>query len=540
MSDLANLESHALTVTRYVELTDEALKNLGQACVIGEISEIYLRNHMYFKLKDENASVDCLMWSSSLARLSFKPVVGMQVIVMGKSTLYHRTGKFTLQVQTMVQAGFGRIMARLEQLKRKLEAEGLFARPKRPIPPFVDLVGVITSPEGRVLYDISKTIKTRNPLIEIKLYPAKVQGDDAAQSLCQALAQAYAEQCCDVLIIGRGGGSFEDLLPFSDEAVVRMTAQSPLPIISAVGHEPDTALTDFVADVRAATPTAAAELVSCLTDSVLWDMFNKLIDGLYNQMTLRLDEYCGQVDKLSLKLKAVGPEHHIELQRQTLSQYENQLWHQLAHQLQLKEGQWHSLQQALMQHNLPLRLLQAGRQLLLLMQGLQRALSFIGEQKAQQYHLLCLKLVALDPQRQLLLKRHELSQLSQKIEQMIEQRLQLKMAQLQRMHSALMQQDVHAKINATKAQLQFSLQRLEQAMALKVQQQEQKLAQILGALGGLNPLAILQRGYSVTRLSSGELLTAQRAYPGQHITTTIADGKVVSRIEKVIPASPED
>ena len=123
---------------------------------------------------------------------------------------------------------------------------------------------------------------------------------------------------------------------------------------------------------------------------------------------------------------------------------------------------------------------------------------------------------------------------------MIEQRLQLKMAQLQRMHSALMQQDVHAKINATKAQLQFSLQRLEQAMALKVQQQEQKLAQILGALGGLNPLAILQRGYSVTRLSSGELLTAQRAYPGQHITTTIADGKVVSRIEKVIPASPED
>ncbi|MBO8416115.1 MAG: exodeoxyribonuclease VII large subunit [Proteobacteria bacterium] len=344
---LAALEQQALTVSRYVGITDEVLKKLGTAVVKGEISELKRQNHLYFKLKDEEASVDCLMWGSQVRQLPFEPQVGMQVIVVGSSSLYQKRGIFRLMAQQMYQAGRGLIMQRLEELKRRLYAEGVFTQEKRPIPHFIDRVGIITSGEGRVLHDIKTTLLRRNPLIEVVLYPALVQGNDAPASLCQALARAYAEKSCDVLIIGRGGGSFEDLLPFSDEEVVRLTAKSPLPIISAVGHEPDYALTDFAADMRAPTPTAAAEMVSAFTREELARACEYFPQALEHFMGVVLDDKVNEYARLKQRLQAAGPAHQLELKAGALSNLQGRLNAALERRLtQSNERLWH-LQQRL-------------------------------------------------------------------------------------------------------------------------------------------------------------------------------------------------
>ncbi len=466
MSENVGVALHALSVSRFVELTDEVLQGLGTACVIGEISELYPRSHLYFKLKDDNASVDCLMWGNLVRQLAFTPQAGMLVQVTGNSSLYRKNGQFKLLVRSMQPAGQGHILERLEQLKRRLEAEGIFARPKKAIPRFVDRVGIITSGEGRVLHDICITLARRNPLIEVKLYAAAVQGREASASLCQALRQAYADRVCDVLIICRGGGSFEDLLPFSDEAVVRLTAQSPLPIISAVGHEPDTALTDFAADLRAATPTAAAEIVSFYPYSQLQQFYTQLTERLHNLIMLQLDERDASVERLQLRLQASGPLQQIQLRRSRVAQLEQQLQHLLVQALQVKTQRLQYLQQALLTHNLERRL---------------------GADKER------------------------LSKCTQQLD-------------------ILMAQSLQGKFNALQHVLQQLIAcRLED----RLQDRKQALAHMVGRLSALNPLDILQRGYSVTRDLQGKLLNIHEAFPGQWISTQIAGGEVISRIEEL-------
>ena len=232
----SSLEASAMSVSRFVSVTNNALQNFGQAVVIGEISEIKTYSHLYFKLKDETAAVDCLMFASALNRLSFIPKIGMKVIVVGKSSIYLKTGQFKLIAEKMIVAGAGKIMEEL--------LEGVFEAIKRPIPKWINKVGIITSKEGHVLHDMLTVLNKRNPGIEVVVYPCQVQGTEAPATIVNALNTAFRDNFCDVLIVGRGGGSFEDLLPFSDESVVRTIINSPMPIISAVGHEPDVALSD--------------------------------------------------------------------------------------------------------------------------------------------------------------------------------------------------------------------------------------------------------------------------------------------------------
>lgn len=229
----------------------------------GELSNFRFRmnSHQYFSLKDEKSKINVVMFKSYFEKLKFKPEEGMKVYVSGYVGVYGPQGSYQFYAQTMEPAGLGALYERLRQLQEKLAKEGLFNQEhKKPIPAFPDRIAVVTSASGAVIHDIMVTANRRFPYAEIDLFPAKVQGDDAADSIVKSLRQiAENSDKYDVVIIGRGGGSLEDLWPFNEEKVVRQIYEMQMPVISSVGHETDTTLADLVADARAATPTAAAE-----------------------------------------------------------------------------------------------------------------------------------------------------------------------------------------------------------------------------------------------------------------------------------------
>ena len=240
--------------------TDDVLSSVS---VKGEISN-FKRNasgHLYFSLKDENATVSAVMFKGAAMRLAFLPKDGMKVTVYGRVSLYEKSGQYQIYVETMMADGIGELAIAFEKLKKKLEAEGLFAAErKKPIPRMPRRVGIITSPTGAAVRDMINVSGRRYPLADIILFPAAVQGAEAPPQLTMGIEYFNAAGSVDVIIIGRGGGSIEDLWAFNDEGLVRAIATSRIPVISAVGHETDFTLCDFVADRRAPTPSAAAEL----------------------------------------------------------------------------------------------------------------------------------------------------------------------------------------------------------------------------------------------------------------------------------------
>lgn len=232
--------------------------------VEGEISNFhkYPSGHCYFNLKDERSSLKAVMFAGNARYLKTLPVNGDKVVAIGRIDVYERDGAYQLYVEALLPQGTGALMVAFEKLKNKLAAEGLFAEDKKQqLPMVVHKIGIITSSAGAAVRDIIKVAKHRNPGIELFLYPVRVQGDEAAGEIAHAIAYLNKLNLVDVLIVGRGGGSMEDLWAFNEEVVVRAIAASTLPIVSAVGHETDFTLADFAADVRAATPSAAAEIV---------------------------------------------------------------------------------------------------------------------------------------------------------------------------------------------------------------------------------------------------------------------------------------
>lgn len=251
-------------LNRYVKLLLEQDDRLSPVIVSGEISNFvnhYKSGHLYFSLKDENALVKAVMFRTYASRLKFVPESGMKVIVRARVSLYEKDGSFQLYVEDMQPDGVGALQMAYEQLKKKLEAEGLFdAAKKQPLPRYPMRVGVITSPTGAAVRDILNVLGRRFPLANVMFIPVLVQGDGAPPQLVAALEKMNAENAADVIIIGRGGGSLEELWAFNTEPVCRAVAASQIPVISAVGHETDFTLCDFAADMRAPTPSAAAEL----------------------------------------------------------------------------------------------------------------------------------------------------------------------------------------------------------------------------------------------------------------------------------------
>ena len=289
-------EQEALTVSIFVHSINQFLHNLGPVLIKGEISTINPHNHLYFTLKDKTSSVQCLMFQNKACKLSFKPEIGQQVLVAGSASLYNKKGSFTLLVDRMEQAGQGLLMEQLRLLELKLEQEGLFAR-QRPLPRIIQCVAVVTSLQGMARDDFIYNATTRNPLLEIILFETTVQGAEAPMSICNSLNFVYQHAAAlgiDVVVLTRGGGSFEDLLCFYDENVARMVARSPVPIISAVGHDKNSPICDRAADMRVSTPTAAAIAVTPITrDDIL---------AYLNQATTRAtNALLSLVDNLSLK-----------------------------------------------------------------------------------------------------------------------------------------------------------------------------------------------------------------------------------------------
>ncbi len=251
-------------LNRYIKMNFDADENLANIFISGEISNFtnhYRTGHLYFTLKDDSAAVRAVMFNSSAKRLKFMPEDGMKVIARGRVSVYEASGQYQLYVDDMQPDGVGALNLAYEQLKEKLQKEGIFSEQhKKPLPPYPEKVGVITSPTGAAVRDIINVLGRRFPYAEIVFCPVLVQGEGAHLQLTDAVNLFNSERAADVIIIGRGGGSIEDLWEFNDEGLARAVYNSEIPVISAVGHETDFTICDFVADMRAPTPSAAAEL----------------------------------------------------------------------------------------------------------------------------------------------------------------------------------------------------------------------------------------------------------------------------------------
>lgn len=266
------LTVHALT--EYIKRKFDNDPHLQRVFVAGEVSNYRRRpNHQYFTLKDEHATISAVMFASHFNKLKFKVEEGMKVLVTGRISVYPDSGRYQIYVETMEPDGVGALYLAFEQLKKKFKEAGLFDLPKKPLPAYPKKIAIISSRSGAVIHDIATTLERRNPLVQWELFEAKVQGADSPQEIIQRLQQITQRQDeFDLIIIARGGGSIEDLWGFNNEDLAHAIIASQLPIISSIGHETDTTLADLVADVRAATPTAAAELAA----PVLLDIKNQL------------------------------------------------------------------------------------------------------------------------------------------------------------------------------------------------------------------------------------------------------------------------
>lgn len=248
-------------MTAYLKRKFDADPYLERVYLTGEISNFRLRpNHQYFSLKDEHAKLSAVMFKGAFQKLSFQPEEGMKVLVIGRISLFESSGSYQLYIEHMEPDGVGALYQAYAQLKEKLAKEGLFQLPKQSLPAYPKRIAILTSPSGAVIRDIITTVRRRYPIVQLVLYPTVVQGEKAASELIKNIQRVEEDGQFDTMIIGRGGGSIEDLWPFNDEHLARTIVAAKTPIISSVGHETDTTIADLVADVRAATPTAAAEL----------------------------------------------------------------------------------------------------------------------------------------------------------------------------------------------------------------------------------------------------------------------------------------
>lgn len=311
------MDERYLTVTaltKYIKYKFDHDVHFSNVLLEGEISNFkrHSRGHFYFTLKDNDAQISAMMFQSQASTVKFEPKDGMKVFVRGIVTVYQQGGSYQINVKEMKSDGVGDLYLKFEELKKELNALGWFSMDhKKPIPRIPNVIGVITSPTGAAVHDIINTVSRRFPLCKIILYPALVQGDDAKNSIVSCLKKANTDKLCDVIICGRGGGSFEDLWAFNEKIVAKAIYESEIPVISAVGHEVDFTIADFVADRRAATPTAAAELATPVIENLRLDL-RKNIDKIEHSIRTILD------NKRTMILNA---ERRLDFSRPQMGQY---------------------------------------------------------------------------------------------------------------------------------------------------------------------------------------------------------------------------
>lgn len=314
-------------VNEYIQGKMNADPLLSQIAVRGEISnyKCYPSGHHYFTLKDQESALKCVMFKGNAFSLRFRPESGMKVIALGRISVYPRDGQYQLYVSSMALDGIGDLYAAFEELKKKLAGKGLFApEHKKPIPQYPRTIGVVTSSAGAAVHDILRILRKRYPLCAVRLLPVRVQGAEAPEEIAEAIRYANRFRLADLLIVGRGGGSIEDLWAFNDERVAYAIYESEIPIISAVGHEPDVTIADYVADLRAATPSNGAELAVPDRESLLQnlDALNAAMGAALNRQ-LKL---CTQrLDALAASPALRSPTGYLDQKRKDLTLLQNRL-----------------------------------------------------------------------------------------------------------------------------------------------------------------------------------------------------------------------
>ena len=486
---MQNSTSNIFTVTQLNYAVRHLLEmELGQVWLIGEISNFSqpVSGHWYLSLKDENAQVRCAMFKMKNLRVNFRPQNGMQVLVRASVSLYEPRGDYQLIIKSMQMAGDGLLQQQFEALKMKLAVQGFFAQEhKKPIPKFVKQVGIITSPSGAALQDILHILNRRDPSLQIVIYPTLVQGKEATQDIIDTIKLANQRKECDVLIVGRGGGSLEDLWCFNEEAVAYAIYQSELPIISAVGHETDVTIADFVADLRAPTPSAAAELVSRDQQEMVRQLQHHL-----NTVNLAFDrlwvEKLSRFQYLNLRLNAQSPAKQLELLHFKLTQIFDRLQGRLEQSLKLKE------------------------------------------QKIAQ---LFLRVQAKHPSRQLEMKKLHLTQQETRLCKQIEQLFNAKRQQFYFAKQRLDNSALPHNISRQNQNLQQLSHRLTYSIEKQFTKQQQGFHALCTKLDGLSPLKILGRGYSITQNDQQHvIINTKQIAKGDRITTQLADGQILSEV----------
>ncbi|MET0088189.1 MAG: exodeoxyribonuclease VII large subunit [Sedimenticola sp.] len=419
--------------------------------VEGEISNLArpASGHIYFSLKDPHAQVRCAMFRMKRQRLRFEPENGLQVLIRARVGLYEGRGEFQLVVEHMEPSGEGALRQAFEQLKQKLAAEGLFdTDQKREIPAFPRRIGIITSPSGAAVRDVLTVLKRRQPAIEPIIYPVPVQGDEAPARIAEMIHIADRRAECDTLILTRGGGSLEDLMAFNDEQVARAIHAAETPIISAVGHEIDFTIADFVADYRAPTPSAAAELAS--PDQLeMTNQLNLLSRRLLYRFQQRISQTGHQLKSVEKRLQLVHPGQRLIQRQQRMDELEQRMKRGLDNRIRRQQHRLEALNARLQGHT----------------------------------------------------PAHRLGRTAQRMEQ-LSRRLQL-------------------------------------AINARQQRNNQQFSTLVARLDTLSPLATLQRGYSITRThpEHSVILDAGTLSGGDRIETLLAEGRVISVVEKVEASS---
>ena len=324
------MEQQILSITQineYIRSKMDADRLLNSVAVLGEISnyKFYPSGHHYFTLKDEGGALKCVMFKGNAIRLRFRPENGMKVIAMGKISVFPRDGAYQLYCTAMAMDGIGDLHAAFEQLKAKLSAQGLFdPAHKQKIPQYPGSIGIITSSAGAAIHDMLRILRKRYPLTKVRLLPVRVQGAEAPGEIVSAIRYANHHKLADLLIVGRGGGSIEDLWAFNDERVAYAIYESKIPIISAVGHEPDVTISDFVADMRAATPSNAAEL-AVPDREALNQTLDAMLDSMSYSLQRQLKNARRNLQTLSASHALQSPDAYLRQRRDMLDAMTNRL-----------------------------------------------------------------------------------------------------------------------------------------------------------------------------------------------------------------------
>ncbi len=379
-------EREIYSVTRLNREARSLLENaFGRVWIEGEISNLARPSsgHLYFTLKDASAQISCALFKNRAQLLGFRPAEGVHVVARARVSLYEPRGGFQLIVDSMEEAGEGALQRNFEALKQRLNQEGLFdPAHKQPVPPMPSTIGVITSPGGAAVRDILTVLKRRFPATRVIIYPSLVQGEAAADQLVTAIRTADQRAEVDVLLLARGGGSLEDLWPFNEERVARAVHACQLPIVSAIGHEIDFVITDFVADARAATPSAAAEMLSPdrLELRITLDKLQRRLTGLVSD---RLKHWQQQLQWLAKHLQQQHPGHRLQQQNQRLDELEQQLQTRLTHKLQQLASRVRELKSRLLQHTPQHELSRLAQTLAVLKKRLEQSMLYQLERKRQ-------------------------------------------------------------------------------------------------------------------------------------------------------------